>query len=164
MLPDAPWLRCNRSTSELFWTDECEEIAQEEPWGDEQTYRDVSFADEPCVEDYRRALISGVAATPEKEQYIRTRYWWAANDSVRHGQTPAPLSSDYRDNLFQLRALLDTSEPNQRLMAAEVSRQLRDFSTAARLLEFTFPTEYAHAVGLIKKLTSEEDFTVRKVA
>jgi hypothetical protein len=92
------------------------------------------------------------------------RYWWAANDPVRHGETTKPSVPDFRENLLKLRSLLDVTDAEQRLMAAEVSRQLGDFTAAILLLDFEFPTDYAGSVHLITKLTAEEDFTVRQVA
>jgi hypothetical protein len=164
MLPDEPWLRCNPHNAELFWTDECEEIGREELWDRKGRYRDVPFATEPNMEDYRRAITSGLANTREKERYIRMRCWWAANDSVRHRDKSKPSFPDFRDNLLRFRDLLDTSDPNQRLMAAEASRELRDFSKATELLGSDFPESYGYAVELIKKLTNDGDSTVRKVA
>ena len=164
MLPDQPWLRRHPDTDELFWSDECEEIAEETPWADEESYPNVPFAEEPTLDEYRQALVSGIVTTPEQRRYVFMRYWWAANDPLRHGDASSSAPPDFREQLLQFRALLDTTDPKQRLMAAEVARQLRDFSTAADLLNFQFPEGYSHAVDLIKKLTSEEDSTVHEVA
>ena len=164
MLPDQPWLRSHPETGELFWTDECEEVAEETVWEDDESYQDVAFAEEPTLDDYRRALLSGVVSTPEQKRYVLMRYWWAANDAARDGDASAAPPSDFSERLLQFRALLDTTDPNQRLMAAEVARQLRDFSTATHLLDFQFPEGYSRAVNLIKKLTNEEDSTVHEVA
>ncbi len=161
MLPDQPWLRRNPGNDELFWTDECEEIAVEEPWGDSNDYAGTPFADEPSVEDYRRALATGVASSHEKEHYVRMRLWWATNDPVRRGEVNTPGD---RDNLLKLLELLDDSDPNQRLMAAEVCRELGEFERASMLLEFQFPEDYNHAVNLIKKLNEQQDCTVCEVA
>jgi len=163
MFPDEPWLRRHPDTDELFWTDDCEEISEGESPADQKAYQDIPFAEEPRVEDYQRALGSGVASTREKERYIRTRYWWAANDAVRDGEATAPSVPDFRENLLKLRALLDVTDAEQRLMAAEISRQLGDFTAATLLLDFEFPADYAGSVHVITKLTAEEDFTVRQV-
>ena len=164
MLPERPWLRCHPKTGELFWTDECEKIAEESPWEGEDNYRKVPYAESPSLEDYRRALVSGIASTPEKQRYVLTRYWWATNDPVRRGDKSVPSPTDLQDILNQLLALLDTKEPNQRLMAAEVARQLRDFTKSAKLLKFRFPKNYSLAVKLIKKLNSEKDSVVHQLA
>ena len=180
MLLDEPWLRRVPRTDELFWTSECEEVGKEELGSSSMTgwlwaklrgrdaasarnYFGVPFARTPGIGDYRRALTIGIAATPAKERHIRMRYWWAANDPVRRGKAPAPLSPEYHENLLRFRTILDTSEPDQRLMAAEVSRQLRDFSAAAVLLDFPFPKKLTNIVDFIGKLAKAGDATVREV-
>ena len=161
MLPDQPRLRCHPDNGELFWTDECVEIAVEEPWKASNDYADTPFAKEPSIEDYRRALDTDLVASHEKEQYVRIRLWWATNDPVRQGETNAPTD---RDNLLKLLTLLDDSDPNQRLMAAEVCRELGNFDHASALLKFHFPKGYDHAVNFIKKLNEQKDFIVRELA
>jgi hypothetical protein len=163
MLPDQPWLRRHPATGELFWTDECEERARQAPWEDGGPYRDVPFAESPTLDDYRHALSSGFASTLEKQQFVLVRYWWLTNDPFRHGKVGASLPADWRDHLSQLVALLDTTQPDQRIVAAEVTRQLGDFPKAAELLDFPFRAGYADLADLIRKLTCERNSTVQEV-
>ena len=165
MLPDAPWLRRQPVTRELFWTDECEKIAEEEPWGSaENEYEDVPFAAAPPARNYLRALASGLAATPGKERYLRTRLWWVSNDPVRRGKAAPPPTDELKENLRCLRDLLDMDVPDQRLMAAEICRESGEFTAAREMLEFRFPEGFGKAVDLIKKLNEAEDLTVREIA
>jgi len=163
MLPDEPWLQLHPITNELFWTDECEKIDSELPWESNEKYVDVPFAATPTLKNYQTVLASGFASTPKKERYIRLRYWWAANDPVRHEEQNASFPPDHRENLQKLRALLRKSDPNQRLMAAEISRELGDFDKATDLLNFPFPEKYAHSVERISALIEERDVRVREV-
>ena len=94
MLPDQPWLRRHPETDELFWSDECEEIAEETPWGEDESYPKVPFAEEPTLDDYRRALVSGIVTTPEQMRYVFMRYWWAVNDPLRHGDASTTPPSE----------------------------------------------------------------------
>ena len=71
---------------------------------------------------------------------------------MRHGEASTPSAPDFRERLQQLRALLDKTDPNQRLMSAEVARQLGDFAVAEELMNFQFPEGYSHAVDLITDL------------
>jgi hypothetical protein len=164
MLPDAPWLRVLPDNSELFWTDECEQVAQEGPWGTTADFADVPFADEPSIVDYDRALETGMATTPEKERYVRMRRWWVANDPVRSSAATAATDATHRANLLTLLSLLDDSVPDQRLMSAEIHRELGDFSSAAALLAFQFPKDYDPAVNFIRLLNEKKDASVREVA
>jgi len=165
MLPDNPWLRRHPTSGQLFWTDECEEIGEEEPWKPKDTaFADVPFAEEPTLEDYRIALATGVAASIEQEKYIRIRFWWTANDPVRRNEINEAKDEDFYDNLFKLSALLDIANPHERFMALEARREMQDFEMVHRCLrEFEFPANYAETVILIKRLADEEDFTVREI-
>jgi hypothetical protein len=174
-LPDLPWLQRHPKSNELFWTDECEKISEEDnPEDDffeellsEETavkqpgeYADTPYAVKPSVDDYNRALATGLASSNEKERHIRMRLWWAANDPIRRGK--ASTLSD-RDNLLQLLELLNDSDPEQRLMAAEARRELGNFDRASMLLQFNFPDRLNHTANFIKKLNEQKDVTVRQV-
>lgn len=160
LMPDDSWLRRHPESGELFWTDECEEVATEVPWGDSNEFPGVPFANEPSLQDLQQLLASGEASTEEKERYVRMRLWWATNDPVRHGE--ADILKD-RENLQKLLPLLDESNANQRLTAAEICRELGDFDHAAQLLEFAFPRPYQPAAQLIKTLAQQKDAEVHEL-
>jgi hypothetical protein len=163
MLPDEPWLRQQPDTGELFWMDECEKVATEPEWEESAAHSGVPFAREPGLDDYRRALDGGLASTPEKQRYVLMRFWWAANDPVRHGEVSTPSAPDFRERLLQLRAMLDTTVPDQRLMSAEAARQIGDFDAAEELMNFRFPEGYTQAVNLITDRIGERDSTLREI-
>ena len=158
MLPPNPLLRKHPATGELFWTSECEEVAEEDPWGEE--YANVPFAETPTLSDYLSVLESGLANSPKKERYVRMHAWWAANDAARHGGE-ASSTADVAENLKAMAALMDPGDPNQRLMAAEVWRELGDFDKSLELLGYDFPQEFAKAVGLIRRLAEERNTKVQ---
>lgn len=164
MLPDRPWLRLVPNNGELFWTDECEQIGEEELRDGVNEFANVPFAEEPSIDDYIRALSDSIASSLEKERYVRIRLWWAANDPVRQGETTSPPWAGHRDNQINLLALLDELESNQRLMAAEVCRELGDFARASELLTFGFPKDYHPAVNRLKTLVEQRDSIVRKLS
>ena len=118
----------------------------------------------PTARNYLRALASGLAATPEKERYLRTRLWWVSNDPVRRGKTAPPPPDEWKENLRCLRNLLDVGVPDQRLMAAEICCESGEFTAAKEMLQFRFPAGFRKAVDLIKKLSEAEDLTVREIA
>ena len=63
----------------------------------------------------------------------------------------------------QLRALIDTTDPNQRLMSAEAARQLGDFAKAKELMNFQFPEGYSRAVALISELIGKGDSALHEI-
>lgn len=162
MLMDRPWLRKNPASGELFWMDECEEVAEESPWAENGEYAHVPYAETPTQEDHEAALADGLAGIPEKELYLRLRCWWAANDAVREGGVIADPEA-FAANLRAMSPLLGTADPNRRLLAAEVARQLGDFDTALELLTFDFPKDYELTVKVIINLVRQKESAVREV-
>jgi hypothetical protein len=165
MLPDEPWLRKSPSEGILFWSDECEEIGQLDFFSggsEKPEWKDLDYAEEPSEDDYNAALHSGVASTPEKERYIRMRLWWRGNDHIRRGDN-TELSEAHLENLRRFEAILSEEDDNQRLMKAEVLRQLSRYDEALHLLNSEFPDDYSHAVLLIRDLASRSDCKVAEL-
>ena len=52
--------------------------------------------------------------------------------------------------------MLDESEPSQRILKAEIARELGKFDECLRLLSYQFDKGYDRAVGFIKKLAEEK--------
>jgi hypothetical protein len=168
MLPDEPWLRKSPSEGALFWTDECEDVGEMSPWeeGENPEWDGLEFAQTPSEEDYARALADGLATTPEKCRYLRTRLWWAANDRLRTGmakRTESFWTAEVVANLRELAGLLDESDDEGRLLRAEALRELADFDGAAALLAASYPPEFAPAVQMIRNLVAQRDRYVREL-
>ena len=100
----------------------------------------------------------------DKEIYLRMHAWWSANDAWRRvpNATPA-FSKDQEQNLKALSDMLDESEPNQRILKAEIARELGEFEKCLRLLSQDFDERYGHAVGFIRKLAEEKVLVVRSI-
>jgi len=166
-LPDQPWLRKSPSEGVLFWTDECEQIGHIDYWiseADEKPeWKDLDYAVDPSGDDYAAALQSGLASTSEKERYVRIRLWWCGNDRIRQGQA-TELSNAHRENLERLRSILSEEDDDQRLMKAEVSRELSRFDDALRILAGAFPEDYLDAVQRIRDLASRSDCKVARLS
>lgn len=165
MLPDEPWLRKSPSEGILFWSDECEEIGQIDFFSvdpEMPEWKDLEYAKEPSQRDYKAALHSGIANTPEKERYIRMRLWWRGNDPIRRGKK-THLSEEHLENLRRFEAILSEEDENQRLMKAEVLRQLSRFDDGLHLLEGDFSDDCRHAVLQIRDLASRADCVVAKI-
>ena len=102
-------------------------------------------------------FLAGPALPKDKEIYLRMRAWWAANDVWRWLPNPKPaFSKEQVKNLKALSALLDESEPDQRILKAEIARELGSFDECLLLLSYQFDRSYDHAVGFIKNLAEEK--------
>jgi hypothetical protein len=117
-------------------------------------------------QDILAALAAGLGSTPERELRLRRDAWWAANEPARvHGQSVPPVAPSPAEtaNMVRLRELLDASVPAQRLMKAEVSRQLGAFEAALALLTPPFEGEDAFVAERIRALASEQERAVAEV-
>lgn len=114
----------------------------------------------PSEADYIRMLERPL--TPEKERYLRIRAWWAANDRYR---VPLEQVSNEQqpDNLRKLATLLDEKEPNDRLMKAEIYRELGMFDESLSCLDVEFPEEFASAVATIRDLATNQHCRVAQI-
>lgn len=164
MLEDEPWLRKHPDDNRLFWTGEWKKIATldyDTNFGPGKQWTDLPYAETPTEDDYFEALESGIAGTDEKMRHIRTRLWWAGNDPIREsgmGTLPPP----HIRNLASLALLLAEDDPQQRLMKAELFRELGFFDDALRLLEWEFPEELHEASAYLAGLAGRKDLRVAR--
>ena len=85
------------------------------------------------------------------------RAWRSANDAWRWNPNATPaFSKDQEQNLNALSEMLDETEPNQRILKAEIARELGEFDECLLLLSYQFDKGYDYAVGFIKKLAEEK--------
>jgi hypothetical protein len=93
----------------------------------------------------------------DKEIYLRQRAWWAANDVWRWLPNPKPaFSKEQVQNLKALSSLLDEADPDQRILKAEIAREIGNSAECLLLLSYQFDKGYDYAVGFIKKLAEEK--------
>jgi hypothetical protein len=123
--------------------------------------------------DMLKALQSGIASTPSQMRYLRTRLWWAANDRHRNiGKSLMSRTEDkgmysheeaLRANMNMLAALLSDTSPEERIMKAELMREMGQFGEVARLLAFSFPRQLKHAANRIGALANSGIMQVEKL-
>ncbi|MFZ0435001.1 MAG: hypothetical protein WAL87_03365 [Chthoniobacterales bacterium] len=166
MLPDRERLFKSFSEDLLFWTGEWEIVQSintsgtdtiEERWSDARCTGDI------LKEDYYRAIAEGMADNAEKLLYLRKAIWWAENDPFRHGETKEPQAHD-RQNLEQILKMMDLSNPDDLLCAAEIHRELSQFSNALSLLEREIPDEHQMLSQAIRERALAEDPAVVPLA
>ncbi len=121
--------------------------------------------DAPAILD---ALEKGLARSPRQERYLRIHAWWRDGDGRREG-VARELSGEAPDerqlsNMRRLHGMLDEEVPDDRLMKAELSRQLGRFDEALHLLRHDFDGEdHAAAAARIRELAEAKDVNVARV-
>ena len=135
----------------MFWVDEAKDVdigfdaAEGRP--------QVLAPSEKELQDF----LAGHDLPKKKEIYLRQHAWWAANDVWRWLPNPKPaFSKEQVQNLKALSKMLDETEPNQRILTAEIAREVGYFDECLMLLSYQFDKDYEGAVGFIKKLAEEK--------
>ena len=73
------------------------------------------------------------------------------------------LSLEHLQNLEQLESMFSETRQSERLMRAEICRNLGKFEEAQRLLQFTFSKVYLHSAQKIAELCAKRDKMVARV-
>ncbi len=131
MLPEYPNLTKCRKCNTFFWLSKLEEV---QPFrrGAEQN-SDWLYADRVKflkIDELFDALKSGIAESKLEERIIRMEIWWAYNDRKRNDQELFINENDemlWKENFKGLMDLLDDSEINDKITAAEIHRNLGNF-------------------------------------
>jgi len=88
----------------------------------------------------------------KKERYLRRRAWWKGNDKRRGANIKQNLSDEERENLQALDKMLDPSNDNDRIMNAEIKRELGQFEDAEAILQEPFVDDFSQAISILKEL------------
>ena len=161
MLPDPHWLIKCPHCQALLWIDEQQNLGEMD-WVGRDRFRNARAYICPAVEDYL-VMLESDSLEPEKKRYLRLWAWWTGNNPRRKSAMPKTLSKQEVDNLCGLAALLDESDDNDRLMKAEILRELRQFAEARSLLNKPFSPNYAQAVAIIKGYVEQGDPFVKEI-
>lgn len=107
------------------------------------------------------ALKAGAATDGDKERALRFAIWWEFNDRIRHRALAEQRESLlwhnkkeerlWEENLHAIQELVDPVTEDDRILRAEVYRELGNFELARQTLDHRFKkAEYESAVSLIK--------------
>jgi hypothetical protein len=111
--------------------------------------------------DYVDALAQIVPLPLDREEYLRRKLWWAANDHLRRESNTPTLEVDAaRANMERLLALLPSTA--RVLERVELYRQLGRFPEALYLIPSIPPDQWVKA-GLQQKWAEAEDSTMRVI-
>ena len=131
MLPELPELtKCTKCAS-ILWFSKLKELGKHK-LGDEDNlqWKNADEAKFLTVNDYFVALNNGLVKNSGDALFIRRKIWRAYNDRVRNGNNLFESVNDeirWKENCAELIKLLDQSDLNQRIMIAELKRNLGDF-------------------------------------
>ena len=141
MMPEFPKItRCSKCKT-IFWISKSKKIGQR-GFGiaeilEDQKYQNAQTARSLSLNDYSTALKKEVYTSDEEEIYIRKRLWWCFNDNVRNGKwlfISEGNSQRWSENTNRLMELLGATDDNEKIMLAELNRNLGHFEKCMDLL------------------------------
>jgi len=148
----------------LIWINEmvrCGEIRDiwQQWWGGGK----IAFYKEPTLKDYASLLEQG-AGSQVKEHYTRLALWWTRNDARRRPTSSAP-GPGFREraNMTALAELLNEADSCDRVVKAELMREMGFLDDARALLERPVDDSLRDMVEVISWLIDSGDTRVAEV-
>jgi len=142
MLPEFPDLTKCKECKEIFWLSDLKEIgASGWEWEENESTISWNFITELeflTIDDYYRIVESGFSKDKNEEQYIRMHLWWAYNDRLREGKRLFLGDGDelrWTDNCQKLKVLFDPEDVYQKLLIAELNRNMGNFNECMNILQ-----------------------------
>jgi hypothetical protein len=140
---------------------------QEPPSSRNDAWSGVQSYLKPSDSDYLAFIEGGNARDDKEVRYIRMRAWWATNDPIRRPTKRRKRrgiilgqSLKAQDNMRLLFELLDQTDETQRLLKAELARELGQFDLAQQLLSSEFSENLHSKVIFLKSLTEQRNIKV----
>jgi hypothetical protein len=131
------------------------------------TREQIEHVRKPSEAEYYAALGAGLATNPAQEKTLRILTWWRRNDAYRTSPPGMPsaaeLPASARENLEALVDLLSEEEACDRLMKAELLRELGRFEEARRVRHGPFTPGQQRAAEQLLSLCERGDTTVREL-
>lgn len=138
MLPRFPNLVKCKKCNNFLWLNKMKEVGTRDRWKSQDSeWQNVSRVAFLGIDDYFGALECGMASDKMDEIYIRGEIWWAYNDRLRKGEKIFISERDqqrWRENCIQLMKLFDDSNEQQRLIIAEINRNLGNFEECENIM------------------------------
>jgi hypothetical protein len=166
MLPDQPALVKCPTCGAVVWIEKQEVVGEISKWGSRgetnPAFENAQSYDTPTFDDYIEFLNFG-NCNKEQQRYVRLRAWWHSNDFQRFTGSEFPPTDSKIANMEAFALLLDEHDETDRLMKAEIYRELGRFADAKGLLEQPFSDAMTPAVDLIRELVRQREQNVTEL-
>ncbi len=145
MLPEAPAIAICSDCKTIYWLNETNEIGEYDDVADNKIWNYAEKARFLTLKEYFMALEQKVYTNPYDEFLIRNWILWCFNDRIREpGKwsrffgVPKVYTSEkektlWTENNEKLISLLDLNDVNEKIMIAELSRNLGRFERCVEL-------------------------------
>ena len=140
MLPSFPNLTICSKCNTVFWIKDAIEVGSYEWENDEginENWKNAQKVRFLTIEEYSETLHTLIPSTLEDLIYISQEIWWGFNDRIRNGEELFSSDSDkelWTENVNSLLELLDLNNVNQKIMIAELYRNMGRFEKCMEVL------------------------------
>jgi predicted Zn-dependent protease len=178
--PSVPVIQCH-NCSKVFLKWKAEEVGQYSPFSrgnggerleEEETPAEWKRAPKikaPKEDDFYKAIDEGLSEKKQEEKNLRLTAWWQSNDRCRGGfsllgkKKKFPAPEEREKNMEKLLGLLDKTNPNDQIMAAEILRQLGKFDEALEVLKTLDRDDYGEVLVQLEDFCDDNETTVQKL-
>lgn len=155
------------SCHEFYWIADAETVGRvpAERGGSPEEWAEAAPVRELDEREYYEAIEEGLCGDAEREHALRLLAWWRSNDRWRDRE-PAGAKlrpADYDENLLRLAGILETGGDNDRLLRAEVLRELGRHEEALDALPASAPEGLEPVARMIRLLAEARDPFVREI-
>lgn len=137
MLPEFPSITKCSKCENIFWIEKAKLVGTYDPMSFSSEFPEAEEAVFLSLEEYHTAIEQKLYTNSSEETFLRMRLWWNFNDRVRSGEELFRNESDrllWEININKLMELLDYENLNERLMIAELNRNLGNFEKCMEII------------------------------
>ena len=178
--PSIPVIQCD-DCSRIFLKWKAEEVGQYSRFSREIGFEHTEEKETPAVwkraprikapkeDDFYKAIDEGLSENKQEEKNLRLTAWWQSNDNCRDGfslfgkKKKFPAPEEREKNMEKLLGLLDKTNPNDQIMAAEILRQLGRFDEALEVLKTLDRDDYGEVLVQLEDFCDDNETSVQKL-
>lgn len=142
MLPEIPSITICSKCNNIFWIDKAKVVAEIGPFRPFRTQSEENLNAEEArfltIDEYLMSIDKKVFSKRKEEKYLRISLWQAYNDRVRDGKDlfkTETEKSNWLMNVNRLLELLNYENLNERIMIAELNRNLGNFEKCLEVID-----------------------------
>jgi hypothetical protein len=159
MLPEFPSISKCSKCSTIFWLNKVSIIDNDE-------IEDVEQAKFLTPDEYIIAIQNNNYKSKKEELFLRTRLWWKFNNRIRDNKALFEKENDekiWAENIERLIKLLNYNDIDQRIMIAELNRNLGNFQKCSDILATLTNPDYDDFKELFAREIANKNTNVFKL-
>ena len=168
MLPAPPPVVQCRHCARFYWLADAKDVGTISTGGSvDSSWLVAKEVQEPTEEEFYKAIDNGLAADSGQEKELRILAWQRRNDpfrqSTKQTEDASTITPMFNRNLQALARLLDNENEDDRLLKAELLRELGEFEPAKQVLSGVSSDRFATIVRQLRLLCDAGDAGVAEL-